>query len=138
MNVQLLMKRYKNIIPYLFFGVCTTLVNVIVYWFCAHLMKYMVMASTVVAWTLAVLFAYVTNRKWVFHSEAKNTKEIIYELISFFGCRLATGIIDWSCMFVFVNIVGFDDVIIKTLANFLVIVLNYIASKRVIFVKGKE
>lgn len=133
MNFRRYFKKYKDIIPYLFFGVCTTIVNVVSYWMCAHILSLDVLISTVIAWFLAVLFAYITNRKWVFCSDASGLKEIFKEACSFYGCRLATGIIDWGCMFVFVNLIGFDDVIVKTLANVLVIILNYLASKLIIF-----
>ena len=128
-----LIKKYKDVIPYLFVGVCTTLVNVVSYWICAHVFSLATMPSTVIAWIAAVLFAYITNRKWVFHSDAHTGKEILIEMISFFGCRLATGFVDWGCMFVFVERLELNDVIIKIGANVLVIVLNYIASKMVIF-----
>lgn len=133
MNVKNLIEKYKDVIPYLFFGVCTTAVNVASYWICAHPLKWGVLASTIIAWIVAVLFAYVTNRKWVFHSEAYGSKEIIKEICSFFGCRLATGVVDWICMVVFVDVLKFNDVVIKFLANVIVIILNYIASKMVIF-----
>lgn len=95
------------------------------------------MISTVIAWLLAVLFAYVTNRKWVFHSNANTVREIITEIAAFFSCRIATGIVDWGCMWIFVDILDCNDVVIKAIANVLVIVLNYIASKLLIF-KEKE
>ena len=60
--------KYKDAIPYLFFGVCTTLVNMLVYWVFAHVFSLSVLISTVISWVLSVLFAYVTNRKFVFHS----------------------------------------------------------------------
>ena len=133
-----LFKKYKDVIPYLFFGVCTTLVNVASYWICAHSLSINTMASTVVAWILAVFFAYITNRKWVFHSSAATTREILREIVSFFGCRLATGIVDWLCMFVFVELLTCNDVIIKFFANVLVIILNYLASKLLIFKKRES
>lgn len=128
-----LFEKNKEIIPYVFFGVLTTIVNMVVYWIAAHSLVLPVMVSTVIAWIAAVLFAYVTNRKWVFHSQAEGTKEIVQELVSFFACRLATGVADWACMFIFVDLLHFNDVIIKAAANVLVIILNYIASKLVIF-----
>lgn len=132
-NFEKLLKKYKDVIPYLFFGVCTTLVNVAAYWVCAHPLSLNTMASTVIAWVLAVLFAYITNRNWVFHSEASTSSEIAKEITSFFGCRLATGIVDWSCMFIFVELLNWNDVIVKFAANVLVIILNYVASKLIIF-----
>lgn len=136
MKIKDLYKRYSDVIPYLFFGVCTTGVNVFSYWFVAHILALPVMTSTVIAWILAVSFAYVTNRKWVFHSTAVTKNEIIKECISFFLCRLATGVIDWLCMYIFVEILLLNDVIIKFLANVLVIVLNYVASKLIVFKRG--
>ena len=136
-RVKTVLNKYKDVIPYLFFGVCTTVVNIVVYWGCAHLLSLNVMASTVIAWILAVLFAYVTNRKWVFRSTAFSRKEVIREILGFFGCRLATGVMDWLCMFVFVELLKLNDVVIKVFANVLVIILNYAASKLIIF-KGTD
>ena len=137
-NISIIFKKHKDVIAYLFFGVCTTLVNVVAYWFCAHGLKLGTMQSTVLAWISAVLFAYVTNRKWVFNSEAKGRIEIMKEMLSFFGCRFATGVVDLLCMFVFVQLLGLNDVIIKFLSNIIVIVLNYVASKMIIFRKNKD
>ena len=133
--IKKLINKYWDVIPYLFFGVCTTIVNVVVYWFCSHCIHLGLNISTVIAWVLAVLFAYITNRKWVFKSEAHSAVEIFKEIISFFGCRIATGILDWGCMFLFVKKLKFNDIIIKVLANILVIILNYVASKIIIFKK---
>lgn len=138
MNIKKNVEKYKDIILYLFFGVCTTAVNVISYWCGAHLLKMDTMLSTIIAWCLAVLFAYLTNRKWVFHSEASGTLEIIKEIGSFFACRLTTGIVDWVCMYVFVEVLKCNDLIIKIIANIVVIVLNYVASKLLIFKKNKS
>lgn len=128
-------EKYKDVIPYLFFGVCTTLVNIAVYWICAHPLNTGIMPGTIIAWITAVLFAYLTNRKWVFHSEAYSAKEILREIIAFFSCRIATGVIDWLMMYVFVDCLHINDVLIKAVANIIVIVLNYIASKLLIFRK---
>ena len=137
-RIRALFCEYGNIILYLFFGVCTTLVNVAVYWCCAHPLNLSIMSSTVFAWILAVLFAYITNRKWVFKSKANTSEKITREMISFFVCRIATGIVDWLCMFVFVELLKINDMIIKVLANILVVILNYVASKLFVFRKGNN
>lgn len=111
----------------------TTLINVLVYWICAHIIELSVMGSTIVAWVVAVLFAYVTNRKWVFHSIAITFFDIIKEIFSFFVCRIVTGIVDGGCMLLFVEMLDWNDVIVKFVANVLVIILNYVASKFIIF-----
>lgn len=128
-----LIEKYKDIIPYAIFGVLTTLVNIVSYWIFAHLLKRSVTVATVIAWIFAVWFAYVTNRKWVFRSEAEKVGAVVKEIVYFFVCRLATGIVDWLCMFVFADKLKFNDMAIKILANIFVIALNYVASKFVIF-----
>ena len=80
MDIKKLYEKYKDIIPYAVFGVLTTLVNIAVYWLMAHPLGLGVMPSTIIAWIAAVLFAYITNRKWVFHSEANTRNEIIKEM----------------------------------------------------------
>lgn len=136
-NIKKLYNRYRDVIPYLFFGVCTTVVKRITYWCMANIIHARVMLSTVVAWVLAVLFAYYTNRKWVFKSEAKSVKEIGIEMSSFLGCRFATRAFYWGCTLLLVNLFGMND-IIKFATNVMVIVLNYVASKMFIFTKKKE
>ena len=128
-----LYKKHKDVIPYLIFGVLTTAVNVVSYALLTRVVHLSTIVSVIVAWFLAVLFAYLTNRKWVFKSKAKTRKEIAREVVSFFSCRLATGVLDWLIMLVFVDGLHFNDIIIKIIANIIVIVLNYVASKMVIF-----
>lgn len=132
-KIRDLYKKYKDVVPYVFFGVCTTIVNVVVYWLFAYVLMQATMLSTIIAWIAAVLFAYITNRKWVFHSQAYGVVSIMKEIVSFFSCRLATGIIDWLCMYIFVDVLGANGVLIKLIANIIVIVLNYVASKLLIF-----
>ena len=134
-KLKSLYARYADVIPYLFFGVCTTLVTMAAYWVAAYPLGLSVPVSTVVAWVLAVLFAYLTNRRWVFHSEARTTPEILREIASFFSCRLATGLLDLGCMFLFVDVLRWNDLLIKALDNVLVVVLNYVASRLLIFRK---
>lgn len=127
--------KYRDMIPYLIFGVLTTLVNIAAYWLLAHPLGLSTVPSTVIAWVLAVLFAYVTNRKWVFHSEAKTRNEIIKEGVSFYLCRLGTGVLDWLGMYVMVDVLHWNDLIVKIAVNIVVIVLNYVASKLIVFRK---
>ena len=133
-----LLIKYRSFILYMIFGVLTTLVNIVTYYVMARLLNLETMTSTIIAWTVAVLFAYLTNRALVFESEAKSKKCIIKEIISFFSCRLLTGFVDWGFMFIFVDICNFNDIFIKTIANIIVIILNYVASKLIIFKKSKK
>jgi putative flippase GtrA len=105
----------------------------VAYWVAAYPLSMGTVPSSVLAWVAAVLFAYVTNRKWVFRSQAVTRQEVTREIASFFGCRLATGVVDWAMMFVCVDLLRFNDMIIKIFANIVVIILNYVASKLLIF-----
>ncbi len=131
-------EEIKEIIAYLVFGVLTTLVNIVVYWLAAHPLGIKTVPSSVIAWIAAVAFAYVTNRIWVFHSETSETAGVIKEIVSFFAARLATGVIDWVFMYVTVDLLHFNDVWMKIIANVIVVILNYIASKLWIFKKPKN
>lgn len=123
----------RDIILYGIFGVLTTVLNIISYWIMAHVFGFSTFICTVVAWFIAVLFAYITNRKWVFHSNTAGSKDILKEICTFFSCRLMTGFIDLGCMFLFVDVFHLNDMVIKTGANLLVITMNYVASKFLIF-----
>ena len=137
-KIMQIWKKHKEVLSYLVFGVLTTLVNIVAYWLCAHPLGLGTLPSSVLAWLAAVLFAYVTNRKWVFHSQAVTRQEITREMLSFFACRLATGVVDWVMMFVCVDLLHFNDMVMKILANVVVVILNYVASKLIIFAKKKN
>ena len=130
-----LMKKYREVILYLIFGVLTTLVNLISYFLLTDVAGVNYLFSNVLAWVLSVLFAYGTNRVWVFQSQAKGTAAILKEMVSFFGARLFSGGLDMGIMFVCVSLIGLPDGVIKILSNILVIVLNYLFSKLWIFKK---
>lgn len=136
--IRKLLEKYKDIIAYLVFGVLTTVINIAVYALAAHALSMPTVPATVLAWIAAVLFAYLTNRKWVFHSEAAGQAEILKEIIRFFAARLATGIFDWVFMYITVDRLAWPDVAMKVIANIVVIVGNYVLSKALVFKKKKE
>ena len=135
MRIPELLQRYKSQLLYLFFGGCTTLVNVVVYGLCTRMADLSTALSVAVAWVVSVLFAYLTNRTWVFESRAHTAPDILREAWSFLLCRLATFGLDLAIMYLCVDLLGLPDIPIKLLSNLLVIVLNYIASKLIIFSK---
>ena len=116
---------------YLIFGTLTTAVNIVVYYLFSNIIHINYLFSNAVAWFLSVLFAYVTNRKYVFDSK---NNQIIKEAISFFGSRLAT-IMDMVLMWFLVNFNIVNDVVAKVVVNVIVVILNYILSKLVVFKK---
>ncbi len=133
--IRKLYEKYQDKILYLVFGALTTAVNTGVFWLCAHPLGMDALPSTMIAWLVAVIFAYITNRNWVFHSEASTRSEFIREFVSFFLCRLGTGVLDWVLMYVLVDRLHLNDLVVKISVNILVIVLNYVASKLLIFRK---
>lgn len=128
-----ILDRYKSIILYVLFGGLTTLINIVVYYICSYSLSFNTIISNVIAWILSVLFAYITNKIWVFESRIYDIRGLLKEIASFFGCRMATGILDILIMYVFVDIWLFPRMIMKCLSNVLVIVINYIASRLFIF-----
>ena len=127
------MKSLKQIFLYGVFGVLTTLFDIFIYWLCSRLFGFAVIPSTIIAWFLAVAFAYVTNGKYVFESRPETLAAKFHEALNFFVCRIATGFLDVTIMYVFADLIGFNDVYIKIISNIIVIILNYIASKFFVF-----
>lgn len=133
--IKQLLQKYRGIIAYLFFGVCTTLINVVAYQLCYNVTGIPNVPSTVIAWVLAVLFAFITNKLFVFESKSFARNVVIREAINFFGCRILTGLLDVAIMYVAVDLLHWHALLWKVLSNGLVIVLNYVASKLIIFKK---
>lgn len=131
--LQSLFIKYKEALLYLFFGVLTTLVNSVTYYLFFDLFNVANVTSTVVAQFFAIIFAYVTNKLWVFNSKSWQLKTISFEIFSFFGCRLASAAFDVIFMWVSVDILSLWPILMKVVANVIVVVLNYFASKLLIF-----
>lgn len=131
-----LFKKYKGVLSYLFFGVCSTLINIITYYVAAHIFYLSTLASTVIAWITAVIFAYITNKIWVFECKSWKIDVLLKEASSFFTCRVLTGILDIAIMTICVDVLLFNDMIIKVVSNIIVIILNYFASKLIVFKKN--
>lgn len=132
-KLEMYWAKWRDLILYGVFGVLTTVVNIVAYWLTAHLFGMGTIPSSVLAWICAVTFAYLTNRTWVFHSTASESSDIVREAVSFFAARLATGMLDWVTMWLFVDVMGIPDMSVKVFANVMVIILNYVASKLVVF-----
>lgn len=131
--------KYKEVIMYLIFGVATTLVNWIVY---SLLMKTSVINMTVsnaIAWFAAVVFAYITNKIFVFESKSWNPAEVWKEVVKFFGARIATGVIEIGGLpllyYIGVkqSIFGVEGFLAKILVSVIVVILNYVFSKIFVF-----
>lgn len=123
---------------YLVCGALATVVNVAVYAIFFYLIHLENSLSNVVAWVAAAVFAYLTNKFIVFETTQDSKGKLIKEIISFFGCRLFTLAIDEAIMIITVDKLGINAVLMKIVANIVVIIVNYILSKVLIFKKTKE
>lgn len=131
--------KNKEMLLYLFFGACTTLINWGSYYFCYSIKEIPNVISTIIAWILSVAFAFITNKIWVFDSKTFAFKTLIYEIWTFTAARLITGILDVGIMYIAVDVLKQDSklqsAIWKLLSNIIVIILNYIISKLIVFRK---
>ncbi len=130
--------KYKSFILYAVFGVCTTLINWGTYYLCYSLIRIPNVPSTIIAWIVAVAFAFITNKIWVFESKAFDVKTLLYEIWTFIAARLATGVLDVAIMYFAVDVFAMNSTIWKLISNVIVIILNYILSKLIIFRKGRS
>lgn len=128
-------KKYKEIILYIIFGVLTTILNIVTYALCTRILSLDVYIANIIAWVVSMLFAYYTNRRYVFRSKAKKLNDRIEELISFCGCRILTFGVDMFLMFAFIYIFMINDMTSKVLVSVIIIILNYILSKLIVFKK---
>ena len=129
-------KKHKQIIMYLIFGVLTTLVNVVAYWLFSSPLSLNTVISAILAWAVSVAFAFVTNKLFVF--EARGVKRLPWEMLTFFASRLFTGLLDVGIMYLFVDVIGANDILIKIISNLVVIILNFVLSRLIVFARGRK
>lgn len=135
-KIRALIVKYYDVISYLFFGVLTTAVNYVVYLPCYNLLHLSAAASNVIAWIFAVAFAYLTNKPFVFKSHDWSAKTVIPELTKFVSCRVGSGFLETGIIFVTVDVLGWDGNVMKLVTSVLVVVLNYVGSKLLVFKKN--
>lgn len=138
-----LYKKYEEIINYLIVGVLTTIVSLAVKWGLLFTIldassAFQLQVAVIISWIVAVIFAYITNRIFVFKSKSKN---IFKEVVSFFGARLLTLVMEMVIMWFFVTLLKLNSdswVFIWTIVvQILVTIFNYVFSKLFVFKKKK-
>lgn len=134
-KIRSLIEKHYDILAYLFFGVLTTVVNYVVYLPCYNLLGLSAALSNVIAWVVAVAFAYLTNKPFVFHSHDWSAKAVVPELTKFVGSRVASGALETGIIFVTVDCLQWNGNVMKLVTSVLVVVLNYVASKLLVFRK---
>ena len=131
-----LYKKYKEIINYLIFGGLTTLVQIGTYAIFTKICNIDYLISNVLSWIIAVLFAFITNKLFVFESKSKDKKLVSKEITNFFFFRIVSLGIEMVIMYTFVDLLSINDLITKVIAQVIVILSNYIFSKVFVFKKN--
>lgn len=134
-KLRALIEKHYDILAYLFFGVLTTVVNYIVYLPCYNLLHFSAAISNVIAWVAAVAFSYLTNKPFVFRSHDWSAKIVVPELAKFVGSRVASGALETGIIFVTVDCLLWNGNVMKLVTSVLVVILNYVASKLLVFRK---
>ena len=134
-KIRKLISKYWDVLSYLFFGGLTTIVNFVVYFPCYHWLGISAAVSNVIAWVVAVAFAYLTNKPFVFKSHDWSLQTVGPELVKFVGCRIGSGVMETAIIFVVVDQLGGNGILWKVVTSVLVVILNYVASKLLVFKK---
>lgn len=134
-KIKELYLKNKEVINYLFFGGCTFLVSIFSFYLLNKVLNLNTHISNIISWILAVTFAYITNKLFVFESKTTKTRDIIREILSFFSARLLTLGLEELIIFIGCDLLNIDSMIIKIVGQIVVIVSNYFLSKLFIFKK---
>ena len=126
-----------EMISYLVFGVLTTVVNIAVFGLCHDMLSWPWELSNLLAWLLAVIFAFFTNKLFVFRSKSFAPRVFFFELLSFFGARLLSLAFDMAGMWLLLDVIRMPSLAAKIIVNFFVVVINYVLSKLIIFSKKR-
>lgn len=128
-----LIEKYKEIIKYFIIGVATTALNYIVFALLINFANIEMHTSNIIAWFVGVIFAYITNKLFVFESKSFKFNVLGKEILSFGTARILSLVLEEIILYVFVNLLNMNQLIIKLIANVIVIIVNYVLSKFIIF-----
>ena len=134
-KIRAIIEKHWDILSYLFFGALTTLVNYLVYFPCYNFLHLSTVASNVIAWVVAVAFAYLTNKPFVFKSHDWSLKTVAPELAKFVGCRVGSGLLETALLFLTVDLLRWNGNLMKIILSVMVVILNYVGSKLLVFRK---
>lgn len=132
-----LFQKYREVLAYLFFGVATTLVNIGVFFTCENIFGLQYKISNVIAFILSVLFAFFTNKYFVFGSKNSNSKSFLKEMFLFYWYRMLSFVIDMGMMIIMIELIKVSNFWSKMVTQVVVVVLNYFFSKFLIFKEKK-
>ena len=134
-TIKKLIVKYWDVLSYLFFGGLTTVANFLVYYPCYNWFAMSATVSNVIAWVVAVAFAYLTNKPFVFRSHDWSWKCVGPELTKFVGCRIGSGLLETAAIFLTVDLLHWNGNVMKLVLAVVVVILNYIGSKLLVFKK---
>ena len=124
------MELKKELVSYVIFGAFTTLINIAVYLLLTDIFHINYIIANIMAWFVSVMFAYVTNRIWVFESDNENVAK---EVFLFYGGRIFTVVVDTLLMVLFIDVLSIGNFVSKITVSIIVIILNYLFSKWIVF-----
>ena len=133
--VKEMIQKHREVLGYLFFGVATTLVNMGVCFICNNALQIDYKVSNAIGWFISVLFAFVTNKYFVFESKHEDKTGFFKEMVLFYWYRILSFIIDMAMMIVLIDYLHTGDFWAKMVTQVVVVVLNYFFSKFFIFKK---
>ena len=128
----------RETIVYTIFGVLTTVVDFAAFGILYYSLNLGELVSNTLAWVLAVIFAFITNKLFVFESKSFKIQVLGKEVLSFGAARVFSLLIEELILYIFVDLLNMNKLIIKLIANIIVIIVNYVLSKFIIFKKPKQ
>ena len=128
--------KHRQIVLYIVFGGLTTAVNYLVYFPLYYWVQFSAVLSNTIAWFAAVIFAFLTNKPFVFHSKDWSAAVVMPELGKFLGSRVFSGLLETGLLGLTVDYLGCHSVVMKLVISVIVIVVNYVASKLLVFRKS--
>jgi putative flippase GtrA len=136
-RIRSMVKARKDTLIYIFFGALTTLVNYAVYFPLYNITPLSATFCSCVAWIVSVIFAFLTNKPFVFNSHDWSTSVVIPELLKFVSCRVVSGALESLIVLITIDLLNWNGNIWKILTGILVIILNYVGSKVFVFASKK-
>lgn len=137
-KIKKLYYKHIQMVNYIFFGGLTTLVNFVIYFVALKVLNIPNVPSNLIAWLISVLFAFVVNKLYVFRSKSLELKVILFELFSFVFVRLLTGALETLIMYLGVDVLHYNELVLKIIANIIVLLTNYFGSILIIFRRKYE
>lgn len=126
-------RKNKEMLLYLFFGFLSFVMSISTYALFNKVFNINELLANIFSWIITVMFAFFTNRIWVFDSPTKSIAEFMKQMSSFYWGRIITLVIEEIILFVFITLLGMSSMLIKVIAQVVVIVLNYVISKLFVF-----